>query len=216
MKILCGPLELKELEDSGTFRGLASVYNNVDLGGDVVLPGAFKEFVLTKDRQIRILDSHNTRAAIGKGRLSDTQTDLAIDGKLNLAVTRAREVHALMKDGIMDGLSIGYDVLPGGAEFREDGVRVLKGLKLWEVSVTIFPMNPEARVGAAKSALACASIAELEDLLREALLLPSRRAKRLASAAWPILAGRETPELDGEQLAALTDHIHSLNKLLKG
>jgi phage head maturation protease len=30
--------------DAGSFTGYASIFGNVDLGGDVVLPGAFKEF----------------------------------------------------------------------------------------------------------------------------------------------------------------------------
>ena len=35
------PLQIKKLEDSGEFVGLASTYGNVDLGGDVIERGAF-------------------------------------------------------------------------------------------------------------------------------------------------------------------------------
>jgi phage head maturation protease len=35
------PLEVKELDDAGTFVGFASVYGNVDSYGDIVMPGAF-------------------------------------------------------------------------------------------------------------------------------------------------------------------------------
>ena len=37
------PFELKEIADAGTFSGLGSTFGNVDLGGDIVEPGAFAE-----------------------------------------------------------------------------------------------------------------------------------------------------------------------------
>src|SRR3990167_6809113 len=117
MRILNCPMEIKELSDTGSFEGLASTYGGApDLGGDIIAPGAFKEFKLTKDGQIRILDGHNPRAPIGKGFLTDTHIGLAIKGKLNLGVSNARNVYEMMKDGVSDGLSIGFDVLPGGQE----------------------------------------------------------------------------------------------------
>lgn len=36
------PLEIKDL-GSGTFNGYGSTFGNIDLGGDVVMPGAFKK-----------------------------------------------------------------------------------------------------------------------------------------------------------------------------
>lgn len=35
------PFEVKAVDDAGNFEGYASVFNNVDLGDDVILPGAF-------------------------------------------------------------------------------------------------------------------------------------------------------------------------------
>ncbi|WP_410318431.1 HK97 family phage prohead protease, partial [Klebsiella pneumoniae] len=35
------PFELKAVDDAGNFEGYAAVFNNVDLGDDVILPGAF-------------------------------------------------------------------------------------------------------------------------------------------------------------------------------
>lgn len=151
MKYLGRPLEVKEVKEDGTFEGLASMYGNVDLGGDVIEKGAFKEFVYTKDGQIRMFDSHNTRVPVGKGRVTDTHIGLAIAGKLNLKLPAARIVHELMLDEITDGLSIGFDVLSGGSETDEKGIRHLTGIKLWEVSPVVFPMNPEARITAVKS-----------------------------------------------------------------
>jgi len=192
MNNLQAQLELKELTEAGTFEGLASVYGNVDLGGDIVMPGAFKEFAFTRDGHIRILDGHNTRAPIGKGKITDTHLGLAIRATLNMAVARAREVHALMKDGIIDGLSIGFDILPGGAKVREDGIREITQVKLWEVSTTPFPMNPAATVSGVKSADVepVSSIREVEDWLRDAVGLSRTQAKLHAAGIWRSVKGQ--------------------------
>lgn len=213
MKIIGAPLEIKELTDQGSFEGLASVYGNVDLGGDIVEPGAFKEYVLTKDGSIRILDGHNTRAPIGKGKLTDTHMGLAIKGQLNLQVARAREVHALMKDGIVDGLSIGYDILPGGAEVTEAGVRKLKAIKLWEVSTTPFPMNQSALVSAVKEVERVSSVREVEDWLRDAVGLSRAQAKLHAGAVWKTLTGQrevDTPETIGDEVQQMVERLRGL------
>ncbi len=70
-------------------------------------------------------------------------------GRLNLAVARAREVHALMRDGSVDGLSIGFRTEKAVRD-RKSGLRRLEKLDLWEVSVVTFPMLPQARVSAVK------------------------------------------------------------------
>ena len=36
-------LKIKSLDDAGTFVGMGAVYDNVDLGNDVIDPGAFAE-----------------------------------------------------------------------------------------------------------------------------------------------------------------------------
>ena len=67
-------------------------------------------------------------------------------GRLNLAVARAREIHALMRDGAVDGLSIGFRVERASPD-RASGLRRLEKLDLWEISLVTFPMLPGARVG---------------------------------------------------------------------
>lgn len=196
----------KELTDAGSFEGLASVYGNTDLGGDIVMPGAFKEFAFTKDQHIRILDGHNTRAPIGKGKLTDTHLGLAIKGQLEMTVARAREVHALMKAGIIDGLSIGFDILPNGFKVSEDGLtRQLTGLKLWEVSTTPFPMNQAATVSSVKELQRATCVRDVEDLLRDVVGLSRSQAKLHASAIWKTKSGlRDAGEDEREVAQRLT------------
>lgn len=212
MRYIGAPFEVKQLDERGTFEGIASVYGNVDLGGDIVLPGAFKEFVETRDGQVRVLDAHDSRRPIGKARVTDTHLGLAVKGRLNLAVTRAREIYELMKDGIVDGLSIGYDVIqPDGSEVRADGVRVLKKLKLWEISTTIFPMNPSALVSDVKSLERVTDIRELEDLLRDAVGLSRAQAKLHAGAIWATKTGqRDAGGEDGRQVQRMIEFLNSI------
>jgi uncharacterized protein len=68
---------------------------------------------------------------------------------LHLAVERARDIHALMREGAVDGLSIGFRVERARAE-RPTGLRRLEKLDLWEISVVTFPMLPGARVETVK------------------------------------------------------------------
>jgi phage head maturation protease len=65
------------------------------------------------------------------------------------AVARAREIHALMKEGAVDGLSIGFRVERARHD-RVAGLRRLERLDLWEISVVTFPMMPGARVSGVK------------------------------------------------------------------
>lgn len=206
------PLEVKELTDTGTFEGMASVYGNVDLGGDIVIPGAFKEFVATKDGSVRILNGHSSREPIGKGKVTDTHLGLAIKGQLNLQVSRARDVHALMKDGIIDGLSIGYDILPNGFKIREDGVRELSGLKLWEVSTTVFPMNQEALIGNVKEIQRVKSVRELEHLLRESTGISKTQAAKFAGDIWKTLTGQREAGSGNEEDEQLRKMLGFLNQ----
>ena len=205
------PFEIKSLTETGSFEGLAAVYGNIDLGYDVIEPGAFKEFALTKDGAIRILDGHQTRSPIGKGVLVDSHVGLVMKGQLNLKVSRSRDVYELMKDGVIDGLSVGFDILPGGAEYAESGVRMLKALKLWEVSTTPFPMNQSAQVSAVKSIQKCNSIRDLEDTLREATGLSRAQAKLHAGAIWKTLSGqRDADGQVGDEAKSLLQAISNL------
>lgn len=210
MEQLGRPFDIKEVSETGSFEGLASVYGNVDLGLDIIEPGAFKEFYRTKDGKIRILDGHNPRVPIGKGEVIDSHLGLVIKGQLVLETGPARNVHALMKAGVIDGLSVGYDILPGGSKIDDQGVRHLSSLKLWEVSATPFPMNPKAQVLGVKNIERVRSVRELEELLRESVGLSNSQAVKHAGEIWRTLSGQresgvadEFPAEAGKQLLDL-------------
>ena len=47
------PCDLKRVEADGTFAGYASVFGEVDLGQDLVMPGAFRESLRARGTQGR-------------------------------------------------------------------------------------------------------------------------------------------------------------------
>jgi HK97 family phage prohead protease len=142
-------VEFKDFGEQGTFTGLASVYGNRDLGGDIVEPGAFTKTIADKNGEVPILWQHDYREPIGMGKLMDTAGGLQIMGELAVESSpTAMKAYGLMKKGILKGLSIGYDTIRD--EVKEK-VRYLKELKLWEVSIVTFPMNELATVNSIKT-----------------------------------------------------------------
>jgi HK97 family phage prohead protease len=145
-------LEVKSLSDEGVIEGYASIFGNVDNGGDKVMPGAFVEG-LAKARQtgrkVKMLWEHDTREPIGIwDDLAEDAKGLWAKGHLVLEVERAREVHALIKAGAIDGLSIGYRT---EVSEPEGNVRLLKSVKLYEISMVTFPMNERAKISSVKA-----------------------------------------------------------------
>lgn len=146
-------LELKAVKENGTFSGYASVFGEVDLGKDVIERGAFQRSLNERGAGgIRMLYQHDPREPIGAWTLiREDARGLYVEGKLAPDVSRAKEVHSLMKTGALDGLSIGFQTLRAGKQ-DGDGVRHILEADLWEISVVTFPMLPTARVCDVKQA----------------------------------------------------------------
>ena len=158
-KLLAAPLA--GVAEDGTFEGYASLFGVADLGKDVVAPGAFTASLAARGAAgIRMLWQHDPAEPIGRWlAIAEDSRGLRVRGALNLAVGRAREIRALMLDGAVDGLSIGFRV--ERARTDRAGLRRIEKLDLWEISVVTFPMLPGARVGAVKGAV-------LSDAIRRA------------------------------------------------
>jgi len=133
-------------DEEGEFEGVAAVYGNKDQGGDIIKPGAFAKSI-AEQPSVPLLWQHDQREPIGTGTLKDTAEGLAIKGKLVMQSDVARKARALMKAGALKGLSIGYQIVKASAA---NGARLLEELKLAEVSLVTFPMNPKALVTGVK------------------------------------------------------------------
>jgi hypothetical protein len=73
MELLSQPLELKSLEDDGSFEGIAAAYGNVDSQGDRIEPGTFKS---AEGERIPLLFAHKTDQPIGFTALFLAQVDV--------------------------------------------------------------------------------------------------------------------------------------------
>jgi HK97 family phage prohead protease len=129
------------------FEGYASLFRIPDLGRDVVLPGAFAESVARRGAAgIRMLWQHDPAEPIGRWlAIREDGRGLLVRGRLNPGVGRAREIAALIRDGGVDGLSIGFRTA-GARRDRASGLRHVSRIDLWEISLVTFPLHPGARV----------------------------------------------------------------------
>ena len=150
-------MELKEVGEAGTFRGIASVYDVEDLGGDVINKGAFTK-TLAENEHFPILWQHDAKQVIGIGSLKEWGQNVSINGRLDMLDPMGQYAHRKMKGDkennlppMIKGLSIGYSV-PDGTSNRDGktGIRHITEVKLWEVSVVTFPMNPLAQITGVK------------------------------------------------------------------
>ena len=146
------PLPVAQLDGDGSFRGYASLFNRVDLGRDLVLPGAFRRSIGRRGvRGIRMLYQHDPAQVIGTWRVvREDPAGLFVEGHLSPDVAKAREVRSLMRAGALDGLSIGFHTVRATKD-ASTGVRSIIEADLWEVSVVTFPMLPDARVAEVKA-----------------------------------------------------------------
>jgi HK97 family phage prohead protease len=140
-------LKIKAVDEAGKFTGIGAVYNNVDLGGDKILPGAFSR-TLAAGKPVPLLWQHQTDCPIGSVTVKDTPQGLAVEGQLLMSDSTAQKAYSFLKAGIIKGLSIGFETMKSDLV---DGVRELQELKLWELSVVTFPMNEEAMVTGIKA-----------------------------------------------------------------
>lgn len=138
------------VSDGDRIEGYASLFGAPDQGGDIVERGAYAASLARlaqEGRRVKMLWQHDPAQPIGIwDEVREDGRGLWVRGRLLDSVARAREAAALISAGAIEGLSIGYRTLR--AVKTDKGLRLLKELELWEVSLVTFPMLPGARVTA--------------------------------------------------------------------
>lgn len=170
-RVRVAPFAVKEITGEGEFSGYGAVFGNRDAYGDVIERGAFAATLAAHaaaGTTPAMLWQHRPGEPIGVWKsLREDDHGLFVEGALALKTARGAEAHELLRMGALRGLSIGYDVPPGGAEFdRAANVTRLRAIDLWETSIVTFPANPQATVESVKAALA--SPRDFERILRDA------------------------------------------------
>lgn len=215
MQTLSVPFELKaDGGDTGKFTGYGAVFNNVDLGQDVILEGSFEKVRTTSDGRLRLALYHDLRQLVGNAKYEMDEHGLRIEGQMNMDVSYARDAYYLMKDGSLDGMSVGFDILKGGVDWREgeegESVRVISKAELWEVSIVPFGMNPDALIDSVKSNVN--TLREFEHFLTKNGY-SRREAKAIASGGYGALQRDAGGSLkaSGTLAGELKDAIASFN-----
>lgn len=191
--------QIKSVDEKGSFTGLAAVYGNIDLGGDIIAPGAFTKTLRDKGGKVPILWQHDTREPIGMGTLEDSDKGLMINGQLCMESPVGQKAYGLMKMEVLKGLSIGYDTIVSEYD-RENEIRTLKEVKLWEVSLVTFPMNPLAGVTDVKAATS-----EIDDAVQQI-------SKAAAKFHEEIKAGRKLSAATIDRLNSCMDSMKTAHE----
>lgn len=146
--------------------GIASVYGNIDLQDDVVVPGAFDEAIANASKGVmpKFLLNHDTHSlpigrilsikSVGASDLPRHMRDAGATGGLLVEkefFRSQRASDALEASGEM-AMSFGFDIVESQFEKRDGRqIRLLTKLKLFEVSDVTFPANPLATAVVSKS-----------------------------------------------------------------
>jgi HK97 family phage prohead protease len=149
-------LEKKE-KNSFVFEGYASTFD-IDLEDDRIVPGAFKESI--KEQMPKLLWGHNPHEpAIGTIDIAkEDGKGLFITASMPTSDSLVRDrIMPQMKHGSINQMSIGFKIVDSEIIENEEQakayrftfekvIRLIKEVKLFEVSLVNFPANPEAMV----------------------------------------------------------------------
>ena len=138
------PAGVQAATGAGRIRGYACVFDNVDLGNDRILRGAFAASLMRRPAgEVRMLFQHDPARPVGRWTtIREDAHGLWVEGVLAPAAS-ARDVAALVAARALDGLSIGFRTVRAR---RSGGVREIVRADLHEVSIVTFPMNGAAKI----------------------------------------------------------------------
>jgi HK97 family phage prohead protease len=209
---------LKMTGESGTFEGYASKWDGVDSYGDTIIKGAFKE---TIEAAIpKMFFNHSWGMPVGKWiDVGEDSTGLYVKGELTPGLSQSNDIHAAMKHGTLDGLSVGGFLKKGDYDEKNGGRIIRKWSHLAEISPVAFPADNAARIdlSTVKSmdfeALLpeCKTERDIEKLLRDSGL-GKWEAMAIVSRVKAIIGGRDSQdEAEAKRDALILERIRKLS-----
>lgn len=134
----------------GSFRGMATVFGGlIDAYCPTVIQyGAFTKTLQEKGRGVKVLWQHDTSEPIGlPTHLLETEQGLAVEAKIS-PTQRGKDCLQLMRDGVIDALSIGFDSIKEELIKSSDGsqIRYIKEVRLWEFSAVTWGADSNAKI----------------------------------------------------------------------
>jgi len=148
--------DMKYDEEKREFVGHASVFN-VEAGPtyfrEMVAPGAFRDTIEVDD--IRALFNHDPNYVLGRNRagtLSLAEDEIGLASKILPPETQwAKDLAVSMNRGDITQMSFGFVVegeewIKGDEATGKPDVRILKRVKLFDVSIVTYPFYPDTDV----------------------------------------------------------------------
>lgn len=160
-KTFLEPAELKADFGNRLIEGYASVFNVVDLVGDVVVPGAFAKTIAERHPRKLIKCFYDHFIPIGMPvELREDSRGLFTVNKVSV-VPEGDKVLQFVADGVCAHMSFAYDVIGREMVQREgtEPIRRLTELRLFEEGPVHWPANEQAEILGLK---------ELSEALQEA------------------------------------------------
>ena len=195
----------------GIFEGYASVFNNTDSDGDIILPGAFKNSLANQTRKVAMFFNHRTwDLPVGKwGALEEDSKGLLVRGQLTPGHSGAADLKAAMQHGTVEGMSVGFSVSKDDYSMGTSG-RIFKNVAvLREISVCTFPANELAGVSAMKSAEGIETIRDIEGWLRDSVGLSKSQAVGMIARFKSAIRSESEGDRNEDQISALLESIKS-------
>jgi HK97 family phage major capsid protein/HK97 family phage prohead protease len=197
-------LEIKasiSVDDAGTITGTAWPFGTPDRVNDVIEKGAFGT-----PARLPMLWAHDQAQAIGVwDSITETDAGLTVKGRLLIDdVARAREVRALVREGAVSGLSIGF--VSQKATARARGGRTISKLDLHEISIVAVPCHPGATITSMKAATD-GPAPEQESNMNTAENIETKETPAIDQKAFDALQARlDKLEAKGNRLPAANDN----------
>jgi HK97 family phage prohead protease len=208
-------------EATGEFEGYASVFGGNDSYGHQVAPGAFKRTLAELKqggRSLPMYFQHGMRLGadprpVGVWKnVEEDDRGLRVSGKLAGLDTETGKYNlALMREGAMRGLSIGFRTVKADYPKLANGPRkILKDVDLVEISVVDDPADANARVLSIKANI---TIREIEEMLRNGTLpqLSAAEAKAFLAGGFKALKSARDAGEEDELGASLDRLIATIN-----
>ena len=149
-----------DTDSAGQFEALVAVFNNLDKGGDRIMPGAFTKTLAewrASGDPVPVIWSHEwgtPDSHIGVAYAKDMQQTargLLVKGQLDIDDNPvASRVHKLMQRRSVKEFSFGYSVPAGGQRKASDGANELIEIDLFEIGPTLKGMNPATELHSVK------------------------------------------------------------------
>lgn len=196
-----------------TFKGYASTFGNVDEVGDIIEAGAFSKSIQERGpsgtKQIKVLWQHYEPLGMPIVMQEDSK-GLYVEAKIS-KTRLGDEALELMRDGVVDRMSIGFSIPSGKAVWDEAlGVRKIKEVKLFEFSPVTFPANEMAVVTGVKNLQLIRQLASGGKLSKEELkaladMLPELQALIDAEAVGNDTSKNKEPLIDDDFIKSIAE-----------